>query len=465
MHKRINTKNFLIIWIIGWTIFAYQQIPITLNSLNKPSNWPPEGYVIVENRNGEKIMITEETDQKFNPKNSMICNQNFIHTIETSIENNTLYLTYSDDPTLYGIRDMMLKVIPSGDDFFPDRGFKIHNYQTYNLSNDLYHEIPLNIYERIESNRYYVDFILQGQGENDNTDEICFTELLLSINEDNFHDYKENIPIYINDILEPYFQENPNIFEIGEHEYIENYVVNNKKRFISKDLPRVHETALVLLNKSTRQSELEDKDIWINYPTYYPEFKKEIVIGLFGDVTSRDFLSVSNVLDILQIVAPNLRITISDDVNDVTLPIHLAPCNKLVSEKFNGCEGYAAGIYYGFHDYIWVDSSITNQQWRSHVIIHEIGHALGLNHNLCIDSVMSYSDFADETTYFNELDLMQLRLLYHPDANKYEGKSFESWAIDYFKLDKELIEIYQDDPYLACNDVQDGWGKYIEMQQ
>jgi hypothetical protein len=287
----------------------------------------------------------------------------------------------------------------------------------------------------------------------------------LSINEENYQNYIENIPIYVNDILEPYFQENPNVFVIGEDEYIKNYVINNKKRFLNETLPKVHEAALVLLNKSTRYSDQDDKDIWIYYPTYYPELKKEIVIGLFGDVTKHDFLTVSNVLETLQIVAPNLKITISDDGNDVTLPIHIAPCNDLVSERFNGCKGYAAGLYHGFHDYIWVDASIRNKDWRSHVIIHELGHALGLNHNLCIDSVMSYSDFADETTYFNGLDLMQLRLLYHPEASNYQGKSFESWAVDYFNLDEELIKSYKDDPYLACNVVQDGWEKYIDMQK
>ena len=114
-------------------------------------------------------------------------------------------------------------------------------------------------------------------------------------------------------------------------------------------------------------------------------------------------------LETLQIVAPNLKITISDDGNDVTLPIHIAPCNDLVSERFNGCKGYAAGLYHGFHDYIWVDASIRNKDWRSHVIIHELGHALGLNHNLCIDSVMSYSTL-QRNKYFNGLDLMQLQL-------------------------------------------------------
>ena len=36
-----------------------------------------------------EYILDEETDQKFNPKNLVICDQNFIYTIETSIENNT----------------------------------------------------------------------------------------------------------------------------------------------------------------------------------------------------------------------------------------------------------------------------------------------------------------------------------------------------------------------------------------
>ena len=47
-------RLLLFIWIIGWTTVAFQQISITLQSLNTPSNWPPNGYVIVENRSGQK---------------------------------------------------------------------------------------------------------------------------------------------------------------------------------------------------------------------------------------------------------------------------------------------------------------------------------------------------------------------------------------------------------------------------
>ena len=35
----------------------------------------------------------------------------------------------------------------------------------------------------------------------------------------------------MNGVLEPVFQENPNISEIGENEFIKNVVENNKKAF------------------------------------------------------------------------------------------------------------------------------------------------------------------------------------------------------------------------------------------
>ena len=83
----------------------------------------------------------------------------------------------------------------------------------------------------------------------------------------------------MNGILEPVFEENPNIFEIGENEYISNVVENNKKKLLNKTLPPIDEAAIVLLNRSTRFSETEDKNIWIYYPTYIPDVKNEIVVG------------------------------------------------------------------------------------------------------------------------------------------------------------------------------------------
>ena len=301
----MNKRFILIIWIIGWSIVAIQQIPTTFSLISHSFNkkvWPPEGFVIVENRSGQKIMITEATDENFNPKNSQLCDDNFLSSIHSSIENNTLYLNYGDDPRVYGVNEMKLKIIPSGDWFRPDKGFKIHNFKTIELSNNLNHEIPLSIYEIVNEDKYYIDFILEGFGKHEDNIELCFTEHLISINEDNFQNYVENIPFYMNGILEPVFEENPNIFEIGEDEYISNVVENNKKKLLNKTLPPIDEAAIVLLNRSTRFSETEDKNIWIYYPTYIPDVKNEIVVGLFGKVISYDFITLSSVLEILKIV-------------------------------------------------------------------------------------------------------------------------------------------------------------------
>ena len=40
------------------------------------------------------------------------------------------------------------------------------------------------------------------------------------------------------------------------------------------------------------------------------------------------------------------------------------------------------------HGWIWVDSQHRGD-FRHTILTHEIGHALGLNHNLCHSSVMS----------------------------------------------------------------------------
>ena len=99
-------KLFISIWITGWSIIAAYEISTTLELINISSNketWPPEGFVIVENRSGDKIMISEETDQKFNPKNPDICDENFRTTIKTEIKNDTLFISYLNDPIFYGV--------------------------------------------------------------------------------------------------------------------------------------------------------------------------------------------------------------------------------------------------------------------------------------------------------------------------------------------------------------------------
>ncbi len=270
----------------------------------------------------------------------------------------------------------------------------------------------------------------------------------------------------LNNNIEPAFNKTPNIKQIGEDRYIKSYVYRENLKKFNKRLPKVNEAALALLTKNVSfnndQKVYKWKDDAINY------FKKDeaIVIGLFGDVSEEDFNTVAKILVPLKKVAPNLNIFVSEDKDRVTLPIHFYPCNKLLSLEFNDCGGKWDGIYYG-SSWIWIDSS-ENSLRRAHVIIHEIGHALGLGHNLCRDSVMSYAKYSNEPTYFDQIDLMQLQLIHHPAVNKKELlniKDLEDFYINKFDLNKEIINQYKRNPMEACSVTNSEWEQLINMQE
>ena len=99
---------------------------------------------------------------------------------------------------------------------------------------------------------------------------------------------------------------------------------------------------------------------------------------------------------------------------------------------------------------------------REHILIHELGHALGLGHNLCRNSVMSYAKFADSMPYFTEIDLMQLRILYDPKLdeiyNNYQ-------VIEDLDLDLDTYSEYADNSKPMCSPQQGGWKDFIEFQK
>ena len=95
-------------------------------------------------------------------------------------------------------------------------------------------------------------------------------------------------------------------------------------------------------------------------------------------------------------------------------------------------------------------------------MVHEVGHALGLKHNLCSNSSMSYAKWAEEPTYFTATDLMQLMLLYD---DRIREKFTSSNVVTFLELDPVKFKEFKSKPSEACGVNQKGFDKLIQYQQ
>jgi hypothetical protein len=167
-------------------------------------------------------------------------------------------------------------------------------------------------------------------------------------------------------------------------------------------------------------------------------------------------------------VAPGLDISYSSETKDVTLPIHITNCEDKLA-KHIGCKDRGFAGVYMWEDFIWVDGS-QRKDFRSHVIIHEIGHALGLSHNLCWTSAMTYEKAGPQVPYLSHIDLMQLQILYHPEfQNKYSSGIKYSYlnrdrVINQLGLSEERVAYYEENIEETCYQKPGAYDYLIDMQ-
>ena len=75
---------------------------------------------------------------------------------------------------------------------------------------------------------------------------------------------------------------------------------------------------------------------------------------------------------------------------------------------------------------------------------------------------MSYADYADSVTYFTEIDLMQLRLLYD---QKLRDHMYSYQVIEELELNKEVYSEYDSNKKPMCSPQQSGWKGLVDFQK
>ena len=149
---------------------------------------------------------------------------------------------------------------------------------------------------------------------------------------------------------------------------------------------------------------------------YVPQGTFELGTVSFYAYTWEDYekAAIANAMDAFSDVA-NITFTETDNLDVANIS-----WATLDNEDSYGALGWAytpvSGAYSGITTLNWEyyyylgDQSLNPGSYYYLTILHELGHSLGLGHNLCTDySVMSYSDLSPRNIYFDYLDLMMLR--------------------------------------------------------
>ena len=483
MTERIRRMHtILIIWILAWIPFTVNQISETISHLNASQSLSTfdENSKITESQINKPLekkaaSIVQIDSEKLD--GDICLNDEYWASVKAEVAPNKKYITliFPSEPFKNEIKSIEIIVRPLTINYeTSNNAFHMHSISQSQINiRRKEHRFEIGLlngldtsYTNLVSN-WKLDLIASTYQSDD-----CYKSTLLEINNSNYLNIDNLEVFYKKNIINPVFEKNYDANEVEEEEYINNFFQKQHLKQLHNNLPIPHEAALALLNKDV-EYDFENFRVGTEYTfediSSRNKLNSEVVVGLFGKVAKEDLIALNRVLQVLNLVAPDLKISYSNNSADINLPIHFADCTRRFSELVNDCKGKYAGMFYhsrGKFDeakfgWIWVNSQYGSSM-RQHILIHELGHALGLGHNLCRNSVMSYAKFADSVPYFTEIDLMQLRILYDPKLdeiyNNYQ-------VIEDLDLNLDTYSEYADNSKPMCSPQQGGWKSFVDFQK
>ena len=201
----------------------------------------------------------------------------------------------------------------------------------------------------------------------------------------------------------------------------------NNDRYSSFVMPEPTAQALIYsISQNDPYGPAVDENIF-DYPA-------KLRVALYGEPTTNHWRTVADILEVLQVIAPDLDARFAQTHDEVTFPIHVTTCanwqKQTALRRFTACNANGMGGYFSNGDiqsgattssvsrgFVWIDNgtySVTNLR-------HEIGHAMGLPHVNCAGSMMIVPD--NQGQFWNASDLGAIAV--HQDSRTTDKMTLE----------------------------------------
>ena len=150
-----------------------------------------------------------------------------------------------------------------------------------------------------------------------------------------------------------------------------------------------------------------------------------VVYGVSGLFTDKDVKVINKFIEVMNKIVGSEYFSFSENPSEVNLPIVFSKClNKRPYVSLFGGDICNLGSYSPLENRVWIESDLYGVQ-RDHVLIHELGHSVGLNHSSCMNTgLMSVTSFKD-LLFFSDFELASIKFLYNSSTNIKNGSTFE----------------------------------------
>lgn len=367
-----------------------------------------------------------------------------------------LLFFFKDIPAEEGIEEINLLIDVINEPMLSSLGHNYHfetpiELDTSNKVHQLNHPffVPRNTYLGFDTVTFSADMSLKFVNNKKCSSQII-KKLVVPIEDSNARNFLD----ITQSIIPPWYFDNFTTLKSQEMETVYETLIDVANNINNSLKPPSKDALFLALHDWDKETASWNK-IQLNRPL------SDIKLGFFGNFSDLELGTVVLAIEMIRAVAPQLKISFATQQEDVTLYIHKSACSSQLNYK--DC-AFVGGLYYSSffedklkpnHGYIWLkDEEYLSADNVASSLVHELGHALGLNHNNCFDSLMNTEFGNDDYEYFQPIDLAVLHAIYNNDYLFQNANNLDSDLVEMSEgnTDEDFTEILEHGiAWVACN--------------